>query len=117
MRKILSLLLLVVGAVYMQAQDVNPVYEKEGDMVKATYFHDNGTIAQLGFYQDGKLHGEWVMFDEAGKKVAIGQYKKGVKSGKWFFWKGDLLQEVDYSNNQIVSVVNWNNGEAVAINR
>ena len=101
----------------MQAQDVKPLYEKEGDLVKATFYHDNGNIAQLGNFQDGQLHGEWIMFDESGKKVAIGQYSLGMKTGKWFFWKGDLLQEVDYSDNRIVSVVNWNNGESVAINK
>jgi antitoxin component YwqK of YwqJK toxin-antitoxin module len=116
MRKIMSLLMLVCGALYMQAQDVNPQYEQQGDLVKATFYHDNGAIAQSGFFRDGKLHGEWVMYNEDGKKVAIGQYNQGIKTGKWFFWEGELLREVDYNNNMIVGVINWRNGEPVAIN-
>lgn len=117
MRTIMSLLMLVCGALYMQAQNVEPLFEKEGDMVKATYFHDNGEIAQVGYLLKGKLHGEWIMYGPAGKKIAIGQYHEGVKTGKWFFWNSDLLQEVDFSNNKIVNVVSWNSSEPVAINR
>ncbi len=85
-------------------------------MVKATFFHDNGQVAQEGYFLNGKLHGEWVMYDGSGKKIAMGQYAGGAKTGKWFFWEETLLKEVDFSNNQIVAVVNWNNGEPVVIN-
>jgi antitoxin component YwqK of YwqJK toxin-antitoxin module len=117
MKIYMSLLMLMCGALFMtHAQEVNPLYVQEGDMVKATFFHDNGQVAQEGYFQDGKLHGEWVMFDGSGKKIAIGQYTKGVKTGKWFFWEGELLKEVDFSDNRIVAVVNWNNGAPVVIN-
>ena len=117
MRKILSLVMLFCGAIYMQAQGSEPLYEKEGDMVKATYYHDNGEIAQVGHLLKGKLHGEWIMYSPAGEKIALGQYVEGIKTGKWFFWKKDKLQEVDYVNNEIVNVVSWNNSEPVAINK
>lgn len=115
MKKLMTLLMMVCGALYMQAQDGSPSYEKEGDMVKATYYHDNGVISQTGYFYQGKLHGEWIMYDRDGKKIAIGQYDMGAKDGKWFFWKEGLLQEVDYLNNEIINVVNWNNSEPVAI--
>lgn len=101
----------------LSAQQANPVMEKEGSAVKATYFHDNGEVAQVGHFLKGKLHGEWKMYDTQGKKVAMGQYENGVKTGKWFFWEEDGLKEVDYQNNQIAHVVKWNNGEAVVLNR
>ncbi len=116
MRKILTLLVMVCGALNMQAQEVAPTYEKEGDMVKATFYHDNGVISQTGYFADGKLHGEWIMYDTAGKKIATGRYDMGAKDGKWFFWKDEILQEVDYKDNKIINVVNWNNSEPVAIN-
>ena len=116
MRTILNLLMFVCGALYMQAQNVEPRFEAEGDLVKATYFHDNGQVAQVGQLLKGKLHGEWIMYDAEGKKLAIGQYQHGIRTGKWFFWKGDLLQEVDFSDNRIVSVVQWINGEPIAVN-
>lgn len=99
------------------AQTIEPNYEKVGKMVKATYFHDNGQIAQTGFYLDGKLHGQWRMYDLTGKKVATGKYEMGKRSGKWFFWEGTILNEVDFSDNRITNVVQWNNAEAVAINK
>ena len=116
MRKILSLVLLFCGILYMQAQDKEPLFEKEGKMVKATYYHDNGAIAQMGHLLDGKLHGEWTMFDSAGKRIATGHYMGGVRTGKWFFWNDDLMKEVDFVDNKIVSVVQWVEGEPVAIN-
>ncbi|MGB5402348.1 MAG: nicotinic acid mononucleotide adenyltransferase [Robiginitalea sp.] len=117
MKKYMILAMLMCGALYtMQAQEVKPVYTQDGDMVKATFYHDNGQVAQAGQFLNGKLQGEWVMYDTSGKKIAIGQYANGVKTGKWFFWEGELLKEVDYSDNQIVAVVNWNNGESIVIN-
>lgn len=116
MRLLLSMLALM-GVVSLQAQGDNPSFEREGNQVKATYFHENGQIAQEGFYMDGKLHGEWQMFDESGKKLALGQYVFGQKSGKWFFWNQEGLKEVDYLKNQVVNVTQWNNGEAIVLNK
>ena len=98
-------------------QENKPVFEQEGEFVKATYFHANGNIAQTGFYLDGKLHGEWKMYDEEGKKIAMGQYDLGKKSGKWFFWEGEDLREVDYTDNKIASVIKWTDGESVVLNK
>lgn len=116
MRVILSILALSVSFM-MQAQDNEPKTEKVGNQVKATYYHDNGTVAQVGFFLDGKLNGEWKMYDVQGKKIAMGQYDQGVKTGKWFFWEEDGLKEVDYEDNRIAAVVKWNQGEAVVLNR
>lgn len=107
--------LVVMFSVCMYAQGTEPTLEKDGKMVKATYYHENGEIAQTGYLLKGKLHGDWLMFDADGKKIASGQYIDGKKTGKWFFWEGDLLREVDFADNRIVNVKNWNQGEAVAI--
>lgn len=109
--------MMICGAFFMmQAQEVEPLYVHNGDKVIATFYHNNGEIAQTGQFLNGKLQGEWVMFDTSGKKIAIGQYAAGVKTGKWFFWEGEILKEVDYSNNKIIGVVHWNNGEPVVLN-
>ena len=110
-------LLALMATFTMQAQITQPVFQKEGNTVKATYFHDNGAIAQVGAYVNGKLHGDWIMYDAQGNKQAIGQYDNGVKVGKWFFWDEEGLKEVDYRNNQIAQVVKWNNGESVVLNK
>lgn len=110
-------LLALMASFTMQAQKPQPVYENEGQSVKATFYHENGAVAQVGAFLNGKLHGDWVMYDAQGNKKAIGQYEHGVKVGKWFFWDQEGLKEVDYRNNQIAQVVKWNNGESVVLNK
>ena len=89
------------------AQNEKPQLEAVGNLVKATSFHDNGKVQQVGFYENGKLQGEWTSYDTDGNKVAIAVYDKGQKTGKWFFWNNATLSEVDYSNNKIASVKSW----------
>ncbi|WP_378186319.1 toxin-antitoxin system YwqK family antitoxin [Aquimarina sp. W85] len=91
------------------AQDIKPKFDKQGDLIKGTFFYENGEISQEGFYKEGKLHGKWVSYNRQGEKTAIGNYNEGVKSGKWFFWNLNGLSEVDYSDNQIASVIAWGN--------
>ena len=57
------------------------------------------------------------MFDAEGNKLAIGQYVFGEKTGKWFFWDDKGLKEVDYIENRVAGVTQWNNGEAVVLNK
>nr|WP_315166017.1 membrane-binding protein [uncultured Flavobacterium sp.] len=95
------------------AQETKPVLESFGKKVKATYFFENGQVQQEGFFENGKLEGFWVSFNEDGTKKSSGFYTNGVKTGKWFFWsQNDLtgansLCEVDYSYNTIASIKNW----------
>lgn len=98
-------MLLATGFAFAQTE--KPVLEREGSLVKATYFHDNGKIKQQGYFSEGKLEGTWVAFDENGTKISSGDYRKGQKTGKWFFWGEQSLAEVDYLNNRITSVKNW----------
>lgn len=116
MKKIILMAMILCGATVM-AQDVKPNFEKKGNIITGTFFYDNGTVKQEGTYnKDGKLHGEWIMYNTKGKKTAMGNYTNGEKTGKWFFWKsGEELVEVDYNNNQIADVTTWQNSNSVAI--
>jgi len=106
MKKILILgVILISGFTFAQA--AKPILEQEGQLVKATYYYDNGKIQQQGYFKDGKLEGQWVSFDVNGNKKSIGEYKNGEKTGKWFFWNDKSLSEVDYSNSVIASVKSW----------
>ncbi len=107
--------LAMMFSVCIYAQNTEPTVEKVGKMVKATYFHENGEIAQTGYLINGKLHGQWFMYNTDGKKIASGKYIEGKKSGKWFFWKDEILKEVDYDANRIVNVKNWNQSEVVSV--
>ena len=111
-RYLIAVALVFSGMIY--AQDSKPVLEPFGKKVKATYFYDNGQVQQEGYFENCKLEGYWVSYNEDGTKSASGFYKEGAKVGKWFFWKDVNLSEVDYSNNAIAMVKNWKQ-EAIAI--
>lgn len=109
--KKLGILVAVLFSGVIFAQDAKPVLEPFGKKVKATYFYENGQVQQEGYFENGKLEGIWISYNEAGDKIATGEYKAGVKTGKWFFWSEkegkSSLCEVDFSNNQIEKVKNW----------
>lgn len=88
-------------------------HEVVDQMVKSTFYYEDGTIKQSGFYKDGKVHGQWVSYDENGRKLALGQYNDGKKVGKWFFWSAENLTEVDYSDARIAQVKQWTNSALV----
>ena len=89
------------------AQENNPKLEAVGDSVKTTYYFENGKVQQEGFFKNGKLEGVWTSYDVNGNKLSVANYEKGEKTGKWLFWNGDNLSEVDYSNSRIASVKTW----------
>lgn len=119
MKLYISILALFLGTAFGFSQEEKKVsVEEVNGKLQATYYHDNGTVAQQGeFCKGGKLQGEWISYDTEGNRVAIGNYKDGQKVGKWFFWSGQTLKEVDFINSKIVKVNEWNNKEAVAFNR
>ena len=101
----------ILGAVLISgfgfAQASKPVLEQEGQLVKATYYYENGQIQQEGHFKDGKLEGQWVSYDAQGNKKSIGEYTNGQKTGKWLFWNDKALSEVDYANSRIASIKSW----------
>ncbi|MCG9791704.1 toxin-antitoxin system YwqK family antitoxin [Flavobacterium algicola] len=111
---------IVLGAILISAMtfanDNKPKLEVlKNNTVMATYYYDNGQVLQQGAFKDGKLQGEWVSYDENGKKIAIAEYNNGEKIGKWFHWSEGTLNEVDYSKNKIVAVKSWKK-DALVIN-
>ena len=67
MKKIFILgALLISGLTF--AQTGKPFLEQEGNLVKATYYYENGKVQQQGYFKDGKITGQWVAFDENGNK-------------------------------------------------
>lgn len=111
----ITAMLLVSGVIF--AQENGAKHELVNQMVKSTFYHDNGQIQQVGFYKDGKVHGQWVSYDENGEKAAMGQYDKGMKVGKWIFWTGSELTEVDYSDSRVAQVKKWSPRAIVQVNK
>jgi antitoxin component YwqK of YwqJK toxin-antitoxin module len=98
------------------AQEKQPTFKAENDLVKATYYYEDGSIKTQGYFKDKKLTGEWVRFDKSGNKVQIAYYSNGLKVGKWFVWEKESLKEINYKNNVIASVNVWKSESKVALN-
>ena len=101
---VLVVVLLISGIGF--SQSAKPVLEAEGQLVKATYHYDNGTVQQVGYFKDGKLEGKWMAYDLNGKLTSIAEYSNGVKSGKWIYYTNDVaVKEINFSNNQYAFAV------------
>ena len=114
---ILAGVFLVSGATMAQNDAPKPTFEKDGDLIKGTFYYEDGSVRQKGTYKDGELHGEWVSYDQNGEKKAIATYENGQKHGKWFFWEDNKLTEVDYKSNQIASVNKWTSESSLVSNQ
>ncbi|MGJ8665057.1 MAG: toxin-antitoxin system YwqK family antitoxin [Patiriisocius sp.] len=83
-------------------------YVQVGDLIKATLFHENGAVAQTGFYTaDNKLQGEWTSYDVNGVVTAAATYENGNKVGVWSFFDGNTKKEVTYVDSKIAKVDTW----------
>ncbi len=108
MKKFLLVVALMVSGMVF-SQNSNPVLEAEGELVKATYYYDNGKVQQVGYFKDGKLDGKWTSYDVNGDVQAIAEYTNGAKTGTWMYYSNSVcVNEVDFSNNKIVGVKTQN---------
>jgi len=108
MKKYLLIVVMMVSG-FVFSQGNSPVLEAEGQLVKATYYYENGNVQQVGYFKDGKLDGKWTSYDVNGNVSAIAEYTNGVKSGKWMYFSNKLTTaEVDYTDNRIVAVKKLN---------
>ena len=84
---------------------------------KITWYHDNGTIAEQGFYLNGQKHGTWLTFNDNGAKVAEANYNNNLKDGSCFVLhnNGKVRYEIIYSNNKKVKATEYDTlGNVVA---
>jgi len=116
MKKYLIIGMLILSGVVF-AQEKNVKNEVVGDLVKSTFYYDNGQIQQEGFYKDGKVHGQWISYEVSGEKVAMGQYENGLKVGTWSFYAPTQVTEVDYSDSRIAEVRKVSQGAIVNIEK
>lgn len=116
MKKLLVLLVMLSVTLTYAQDNKNVKYTDKGDLTEATYYYDNGAVQQEGtFNKDGQLHGLWTSYDVEGNKLALGEYYKGKRVGKWLFWTETSLKEVEYNNSKITKVNEWNDKTRMAI--
>lgn len=63
-----------------------------------TYFYPNSQKSASGKYKDGIKVGEWIYYNETGKPIQKGKYRKGVIDGTWFWYydNGQVKREESY---------------------
>lgn len=99
---VLIALLSVSGGVF--SQNIEPKLEANGNLVKATYFYDNGKVQQEGTFKEGKLDGKWTSYNEDGTLKQTAYYKDGMKTGTWISYNNNIItQEIAYSNNELLN--------------
>ncbi|MEN9323761.1 MAG: hypothetical protein RIT03_1164 [Bacteroidota bacterium] len=103
MKNLLFIALLISGISF--AQNTSLELEREGKLVKAVYYFDNGTVQQEGHFLNGKLEGKWISYNQTGEILSVAEYTNGNKTGKWIIYAQDTpVKEVDYVSNQIISI-------------
>lgn len=113
MKRIIGVLVMIIVANTTFAQECKKTCKKSDyvmvdGLVKAKLFHDNGAVAQTGYYnKDNKLQGEWISYDTEGNKTAVAYYDNGHKVGTWTFYQGAIIKEVSYIDSKIESVKTW----------
>ena len=104
MKKLAIFIVIVSLAFTGYSQDNEPTFTKVDDMVKVTYYYDNGDVKTEGFFKDKKLTGQWITYDTTGKRIQLANYKDGKKVGTWLIWTKDGIREINYVNNKLISV-------------
>ena len=99
----------------LNTEDLEHVYNRFDRVVKVEIFHDNGELYQKGYLKNNKLHGRWESYDINGNLAVIGEFIKGKKTGKWFFWSSKNFTEVNFQNNNVIIHFKWENQNVVAV--
>lgn len=113
MKKVVLIFAVLLSVSTVVAQQITKsIYEidvtDDVKLIEATLFHDNGAVAQTGFYTlENKLQGEWISYDANNNITAIAKYENGKKVGTWKFFQGDAIKEVQYQNLRIASINTW----------
>ena len=56
---------------------------------EAISWHENGNVNSIHYYQDGLQDSTYVVYAESGQRILTGQYKRGIKIGKWEFFSSE----------------------------
>lgn len=106
MKKLLLLftLLFISTIIYSQDSKLRKT-ETKGELKEVTLFYENGTIMQHGFYTEaGELHASWESYNLDGTPKCYATYNYGAKVGVWTYWNKNKITKIEYDNNKIVKV-------------
>jgi antitoxin component YwqK of YwqJK toxin-antitoxin module len=68
-----------------------------------TTFYASGKIEEVQFYKDGKLHGEYLFYNEDGILIEKGNFNNGIREGEYHFYynSGKIERKGNYKNEKI----------------
>lgn len=107
------------GAMAAGGNQKSKVEDLGRGMQKVTWFHENGQVAEEGFYQNDQKTGTWTTYDEFGHKTAIVHWNLDKKDGDCYvlYQNGKVKYHVVYSNSKKVKASEWDeNGNLLAGN-
>lgn len=98
---------------------ISKVEDMGKGMQKVTWFYDDGTVAEEGFYLDGLKTGTWTSFNEKGQKTAIANWARDKKDGDCYIMhdNGQVKFKVVYSNNKKVTAYEWDESGTLLANQ
>ncbi len=69
-----------------------------------TYYFDNGMIMETGEFAANEKSGQWLRYDETGRKTGEAHYLAGKKDGNWMIWdfNGNKRSEMHYAKGEKV---------------
>ena len=76
--------------------------ELDQNIVKATYYFEDGGVYETGFFVNQKLDGKWTTYTADQLIQCTAYFSNNEKVGDWTFYKnGQVFQVVSFSNDQM----------------
>lgn len=106
MKKFLFILAVLLFSVSVFSQTKYlPKTETKGDLQEITLYYENGAVMQHGFYtKEGKLHASWESYNVDGSRKCLATYNNGAKVGVWTYWNKDKVTKIEYENNIVLKI-------------
>lgn len=115
MKKFITIFCFTMLGLFSNAQ--NKIIEKvkvTNDLTEVNIYYEDGAIMQHGFYtKEGKLHNSWESYHTNGSLKCVAFYKEGVKVGTWTYWDDGIISKVEYKNNEVVSIKEFQESELI----
>ena len=103
-KMVLALVFVMITSQFSIAQGVEPTYEKQDDLVKVTYYYEDGQVKEQGYFKGDKVHDQWVAFDKEGNITTIARFENGKKDGTWFMEVDGKMKELTFESNKLMEV-------------
>lgn len=94
------------GAPYVVVYTEGP----ENQRVKEELYYESGGLDYVGYYKNGKEHGEWKYFWENGNVKSVAYYERGLEEGTMYDYneKGEAIIKYRYVQGDLMSQVKLN---------